>query len=77
MSRAKRVIRYVAAGGEAAFLCYIHEMKAHLDTTLGPEWKPPPWPRRHTDIRKVTCPNCWAMIKYLAEQGVLRYGRPP
>jgi hypothetical protein len=63
-----RRVHYVAHGmGGLLFDCYRREVRAHLDTPLA-EGRPG-MPARHTDLRRVTCPECWrqiaAMVKAL------------
>lgn len=69
-NRAQRVVHYTATGSAGlAFPCYFKELRSHLDSGI-PDPEIPqfmerytlPCPRRHTDLRRVTCPECWAGI---------------
>jgi hypothetical protein len=60
-----RPVHYHASGGGSLrFGCYMHERFAHLAAGDVPP------PRRHTDLRKVTCAECWRAIRRMAEKRV-------
>jgi hypothetical protein len=63
-----RPVHYHASGGGSLrFDCYMREVRAWV-TLPTPRRSPPP--RRHTDLRKVTCAECWRAIRRMAEQHV-------
>jgi hypothetical protein len=50
-----RPVHYHASGrGGLRFDCYQHELRA----------------QRHTDLRKVTCADCWRAIRRMADKRV-------
>lgn len=66
-----RPVHYAAHGtGALAFACFYRELRAHLDsgrdtaTEHGHARKvyAVKTPRRHTDLSRVTCPECWREI---------------
>jgi len=69
-----RPVHYASHGsGGLAFRCYFKELQQHIDSadTTAPkhdQWqtRSVPAPRRHTDLRKVTCPDCWHQIAAMA-----------
>jgi hypothetical protein len=65
-----RPVHYAAAGTLGlAFGCYYRDLNAHLaDRGVEGGLRAP---LRHTDLRRVTCPECWGEIARMA-QGALR-----
>ena len=82
----KQVIHYSAHGsGGLTFDCYHAEMQRHLDSkyVVTPEPIPGQWsapedhysirpPRGHTDLRRVTCLDCWRSIRGMAHARLTR-----
>jgi hypothetical protein len=78
----KRPVHYAASGhGALAFDCFYRELQAHVAGYKEERVEIPegfttkrtntvPTPRRHTDLRWVTCPECWGEIARMA-QGAL------
>lgn len=80
-------MHYAPAGGYG-FNCFRDELRAHLDSGKKLEVPPPspafgdakwfrteygkPMPRKHSDIRKVTCRICWNKIQFMAREFLKR-----
>lgn len=63
-----RPVHYHASGVRAmSFECFQKELRAYIE-----DRKNKPMPKCHTDLTKVTCPNCWRDIYNMAEA---QYGR--
>jgi len=74
-----RPVHYAASGTRAlAFACFRRELRAHLDsytpsgtTPRAGTYSVPP-PRRHTDLRRVTCLECWQHIAAMAQTALTK-----
>lgn len=74
----KRVIHYGSVGsGGLAFRCYFDELNKHLKSGSPAKSKGGyvditkytlPNPLTTTDLRKVTCPDCWGSIYEMAKK---------
>lgn len=76
----EKIVHYVPSGARG-FECFVREMRKHLDSVrevASRSSMPPlfyvsrvydlPAPRSHTDIRRVTCLECWKEIERLATE---------
>jgi hypothetical protein len=65
-----RPVHYYASGGKSLYFdCYLRELEWAYSASLPPSKDVPP-PRRHTDLRKVTCAECWRAIRTMADTRV-------
>ena len=63
-----RVIHFASHGAHGlAFECFHEERERHMASG---DWKhrTVPEPIVRSDLRKVTCPRCWAEIKRMAQE---------
>jgi hypothetical protein len=71
-ARARRPVHYAGAGTNAlAFDCFYRDLRAHANSgepvgKYGSRRYPVPTPLRHTDLRRVTCAECWGTIRKMA-----------
>jgi hypothetical protein len=68
-----RPVHYHASGhGGLRFDCYLWERDFGYLASGGrsKDVPPLPRPRRHTDLRKVTCSECWRAIRTMADKRV-------
>ena len=71
-----RPTHYAAATtGGLAFKCFYRELRAHIESAYDAPSKGGtftvqrhhlPRPKRHTDLRRVTCSECWYQIMAIA-----------
>jgi hypothetical protein len=62
-----RPVHYYASGGESLYFdCYLQERGGTSSSAKYAH----SFPRRHTDLRKVTCPECWRQIGAMATRRV-------
>jgi hypothetical protein len=69
-----RPVHYAAATTRGmVFSCYDRELQQHVDSGRedGARFRKVysmPAPLRHTDLSKVTCPECWRAIAKMAQE---------